>query len=153
MESHQQPVQKKKKKKKLILRSFWWRNENEKKRVWTSGGDLTREFLCWRCESSYLWGLSFSRCIWHIWEMLQRPYHQPPPPPPLRVCACCAHVSMEWRVWKFVFKDRAPQKSCRFRRFAVSYLSTGLRLTEFSAAFSKRTKWIFALGRPSPRLS
>lgn len=30
---------------------------------------------------------------------------------------------------------------------------SGLRLTEFSAAFPKRTKWIFALGRPSPRLS
>lgn len=50
-------------------------------------------------------------------------------------------------------KGPSPPKSRRFLRFAVSYLSTGLRLTEFSAAFSKRTKWIFALGRPSPRLS
>lgn len=50
-------------------------------------------------------------------------------------------------------RPKTPQKSCRFLRFAVNYLSTGLRLTEFSAAFPKRTKWIFALGRPSPRLS
>lgn len=46
-------------------------------------------------------------------------------------------------------KAKKVADSCLFPSTTYS----GLRLTEFSAAFPKRTKWIFALGRPSPRFS
>lgn len=89
MESHHQPIPKKKK---FILRSFRWRNEKGKEASLEERGDRNREFRCRNCvpKGSYLSDLSFSRCIWHIIEMLQRPCHKTSL---LRVSACCAQAA------------------------------------------------------------
>lgn len=110
--------------------------------------------------------LSFSRCTSHFPEMLQRPVSRNRLLSAFPLVAVSKKPPRKNVVRKFAQKKtpktkqqnehQNKKKNCftdGLYYFSLLTLGVSWQLSVFSAGSPGRTKWIFALGRPSPRLS